>query len=114
VRSQPQRRHHCHHSGSSDNDNDERAPFPHSHRSPRQAGGGVVDALTHSRTHTLPPLALSIVDLSLNRYLQAGADIIETNTFSGTKIAMADYKMEHLVRELNIASAKLARAACDK
>ena len=48
------------------------------------------------------------------RYLASGSDIIETNTFSGTRIAMADYKMEHLVRELNIASAKLARAACDK
>ena len=34
------------------------------------------------------------------KYLEAGADIIETNTFSGTSIAMADYKMEHLVYEL--------------
>jgi 5-methyltetrahydrofolate--homocysteine methyltransferase len=48
------------------------------------------------------------------KYLAAGSDIIETNTFSGTTIAMADYKMEHLVKELNIASAKLARDACDK
>ena len=47
-------------------------------------------------------------------YLKSGSDIIETNTFSGTTIAMADYKMEHLVKELNIASAQLARAACDK
>merc|ERR1719440_396505 len=47
-------------------------------------------------------------------YLSAGSDIIETNTFSGTTIAMADYRMEHLVKELNIASAKLARDACDK
>ena len=43
-----------------------------------------------------------------------GADIIETNTFSGTSIAMADYNMEDLVYELNYESAKLARAACDK
>jgi len=43
------------------------------------------------------------------KYLEAGADIIETNTFSGTTIAMADYKMEHLVYELNYESARLAK-----
>lgn len=48
------------------------------------------------------------------KYLEAGADIIETNTFSATSIAMEDYKLEYLVRELNLESAKLARAACDK
>ncbi|HAO49203.1 MAG TPA: methionine synthase, partial [Runella sp.] len=42
------------------------------------------------------------------------ADIIETNTFSGTTIAMADYHMEDLVYELNYESARLAREACDK
>jgi 5-methyltetrahydrofolate--homocysteine methyltransferase len=46
-------------------------------------------------------------------YLDAGADMIETNTFSGTKISMADYGLEHLVRELNLQSAKLARECCD-
>ncbi|MEN0004869.1 MAG: homocysteine S-methyltransferase family protein, partial [Bacteroidota bacterium] len=44
-------------------------------------------------------------------YLDAGADIIETNTFSGTTIAMADYDMEHLAYELNFASAKIAKEA---
>ena len=43
-------------------------------------------------------------------YLDAGADMIETNTFSGTKISMADYGCEHLVRDLNLESARLARA----
>ncbi len=43
------------------------------------------------------------------KYLEAGADIIETNTFSGTTIAMADYKMEDLVYELNFESAKIAK-----
>ena len=43
------------------------------------------------------------------KYLAAGADIIETNTFSGTTIAMADYGMEDLVYELNFESARLAR-----
>ncbi|MDQ3392897.1 MAG: homocysteine S-methyltransferase family protein, partial [Bacteroidota bacterium] len=43
------------------------------------------------------------------KYLEAGSDIIETNTFSSTSIAMADYKMEHLVYELNFQSAKIAK-----
>ncbi len=44
-------------------------------------------------------------------YLAAGADIIETNTFSSNAVSMADYHMEHLVRELNVAAASLAREA---
>lgn len=47
-------------------------------------------------------------------YLEAGADIIETNTFSGTTIAMADYEMEDLVYELNFESAKIARKVADE
>ncbi|MBF0619293.1 MAG: methionine synthase [Candidatus Omnitrophica bacterium] len=47
-------------------------------------------------------------------YLSAGADIIETNTFSANRISMADYHMEALVHELNVSSAKLARAAADE
>ncbi len=46
-------------------------------------------------------------------YLDAGADILETNTFNGTSIAMEDYKMGHLVRELNTAAVKVAREAVD-
>ncbi len=45
------------------------------------------------------------------QYLDAGADIIETNTFSSTKIAQADYDMQSLAYELNVASAKCAREA---
>src|SRR4051794_29121839 len=48
------------------------------------------------------------------QYLDAGADIIETNTFSGTAVAQADYALEPLVYELNLEGAKLARAACDE
>ena len=48
------------------------------------------------------------------QYLEAGADIIETNTFSGTTIAMADYHMEEYVYELNYQSAKIARKVCDE
>ena len=47
-------------------------------------------------------------------YLAAGADMIETNTFGATSIAQADYDMQHLAREMNLQSAKIARAACDK
>ena len=47
-------------------------------------------------------------------YLAAGADIIETNTFTGTAIAQADYGLESLVYELNVAGAKVAREAADE
>jgi 5-methyltetrahydrofolate--homocysteine methyltransferase len=47
-------------------------------------------------------------------YLAAGADIIETNTFNAQRISMADYGMEELSYEINVAAAKLARAAVDK
>src|SRR5690606_27371108 len=46
-------------------------------------------------------------------YLEAGADIIETNTFNGTAVSQADYRLEHLVPELNREAARLARLACD-
>jgi 5-methyltetrahydrofolate--homocysteine methyltransferase len=46
-------------------------------------------------------------------YLKAGADIIETNTFSGTRIAMADYGLEDAVYRMNLESARIARAAAD-
>ena len=58
---------------------------------------------------TRPELIRSIHD----DYLAAGADIIETNTFSAQRISMADYGMQDLGYELNLASARLARAACD-
>ncbi len=48
------------------------------------------------------------------QYLQAGADIIETNTFNGTRVSMADYGMEALVHEITQAGAAVARAAADK
>jgi len=47
-------------------------------------------------------------------YLDAGADIIETNTFNSSSVSQADYGLERLVRELNYEGAKLARAACDE
>lgn len=47
------------------------------------------------------------------QYLEAGADIVETNTFNSTSVSMDDYQMQELVYELNVAGAKLAREACD-
>lgn len=55
-----------------------------------------------------------IIEAIHTSYLDAGADIIETNTFSSTVISQADYGCEHLVRDLNVKSAEIARAACDK
>ena len=46
-------------------------------------------------------------------YLQAGADLVETNTFNATRVSQADYHLEHLAYELNREGAALARAACD-
>ena len=47
------------------------------------------------------------------QYLQAGADLVETNTFNSTGISLADYRLQHLVRELNREGARLARSECD-
>ena len=60
-------------------------------------------------TLTRPEIIRGIHDA----YLAAGADLIETNTFNSTSVSLADYRLQHLVRELNREGAKLARAACD-
>lgn len=46
-------------------------------------------------------------------YLEAGADLLETNTFNATSVSQADYHLQHLVRELNFEAARLARNCCD-
>jgi 5-methyltetrahydrofolate--homocysteine methyltransferase len=48
------------------------------------------------------------------QYLEAGADIVETNTFGATAVAQADYDLGVYAREINVAGARLARAACDR
>jgi 5-methyltetrahydrofolate--homocysteine methyltransferase len=61
-------------------------------------------------------LALTCPDLVTRihrQYLEAGADIVETNTFNSTRLSQADYGMEDLVPELNRESARLAREVCD-
>ncbi|MFS2224069.1 methionine synthase [Pantoea sp. B65] len=55
-----------------------------------------------------------IISAIHNGYLAAGADILETNTFNSTTIAMADYHMESLSAEINLVAAKLARACADE
>ena len=57
------------------------------------------------------PRAIKAIYLA---YLEAGADIVETNTFNSTRISQADYGMEELVAELNFAAARLAREAADE
>ena len=75
---------------------------------------------THYKDHKLPLkgnndlLSITRPDVIKNihlQYLEAGADIIETNTFSGTTISQADYEMEFAVRDINYFSAKVAREA---
>jgi 5-methyltetrahydrofolate--homocysteine methyltransferase len=55
----------------------------------------------------------AIVDIH-RQYLQAGADIIETNTFGSSRIAMQDFELQHLARELNLAAVACARKAADE
>jgi 5-methyltetrahydrofolate--homocysteine methyltransferase len=62
-------------------------------------------------------LSLTRPDLIKNlhaAFLAAGSDIVETNTFNATAISQADYGLEDKVREINVASARLARQACDE
>ena len=54
-----------------------------------------------------------VVDTITRAYLDAGSDIVSTNTFSANRISQADYGAEHLVREINVASGRIARAAAD-
>ena len=61
-------------------------------------------------TLTRPDIIRGIHDA----YLAAGADLIETNTFNSTSVSLADYRLQHLVHELNREGAALARAACDE
>jgi 5-methyltetrahydrofolate--homocysteine methyltransferase len=73
--------------------------------------------LSHDQKGNNDILALTKPEVpeSIHRaYFEAGADIAETNTFSANRISQADYGAEHLVREINIESAKLARKLADE
>jgi 5-methyltetrahydrofolate--homocysteine methyltransferase len=55
-----------------------------------------------------------IIETIHRQYFEAGSDIVETNTFSGTTIAQADYHLEHIVYELNYESARIAKKVADE
>src|SRR6266545_1880920 len=68
--------------------------------------GGDNDLLALTQPHVIRAIH--------DAYLAAGADIIETNTFTATSIAQADYKLESRVREINVAAARIARECADR
>ena len=73
--------------------------------------------LTHEQKGNNDILALTTPEVpeAIHRaYFEAGADIAETNTFSANRISQADYGAEHLVRDINLASARLARRVADE
>ena len=78
----------------------------HAHEHP---GGCDLRGNNDLLTLTQPQIIRGVHDA----YLEAGADLVETNTFNSTRISQADYKLQHLAHELNLEGAKLARAACD-
>jgi 5-methyltetrahydrofolate--homocysteine methyltransferase len=72
--------------------------------------------LSHDQKGNNDILALtlpSVPEAITRAYLEAGSDIVSTNTFSANRISQADYGAEHLVAEINLASARIARAAAD-
>lgn len=74
-------------------------------------------ALTHDQKGNNDILALTlpeVPDTITRAYLDAGSDIVSTNTFSANSISQADYGAEHLVRDINLASAQIARTAADE
>lgn len=73
-------------------------------------GGRNYDGCNEYLSHTRPDV---IYDIH-RAYLEAGADIIETNTFGATSLVLAEYDLGHLAHELNVQSARLARKAADE
>ncbi|MBQ4853232.1 homocysteine S-methyltransferase family protein [Rhodanobacter sp. B2A1Ga4] len=85
--------------------------FEHGHDGHSHEHAGVCDLKGNNDLLTLtrPEIIRGVHDA----YLEAGADLVETNTFNSTRISQSDYKLQHLAHELNLEGAKLARAACD-
>ncbi|HJQ02326.1 MAG TPA: methionine synthase [Jatrophihabitans sp.] len=85
--------------------------------SPADYRGDLLADHSHDVTGDPDLLSLTRPDVVLDvhrRYLAAGADITTTNTFTATSIGQADYQLQHLVREMNLRSAELARQAADE
>ena len=79
-----------------------------------KAPEGVRELFLKGNNELLTLTQPQIIQAIHEQYLDAGADIIETNTFGATSVAQDDYYMAHLVYEMNLEAARLARAACDK
>jgi len=77
-------------------------------------GSGARELFVKGNNELLNLTQPQIIQEIHERYLAAGADLIETNTFGATGVAQDDYHMAHLVYEMNVEAAKLARAACAK
>ncbi len=77
-------------------------------------GSGARELFVKGNNELLNLTQPQIVQEIHERYLAAGADLIETNTFGASGIAQDDYQMAHLAYEMNLVAAKLARSACDK
>ncbi|MBD2869822.1 methionine synthase [Paenibacillus sp. IB182493] len=73
-------------------------------------GGAELDGCNEMLVLTRPDVIRTIHE----QYLEAGADILETNTFGATSVVLAEYDIPEKAREINLAAAKLAREACDK
>ncbi|MBD7968166.1 methionine synthase [Paenibacillus gallinarum] len=73
-------------------------------------GGEELDGCNEMLVLTRPEIIQTIHE----RYLEAGADLIETNTFGATSVVLAEYDIQDKAREINLVAAKLARAAVDK
>jgi 5-methyltetrahydrofolate--homocysteine methyltransferase len=78
------------------------------------AGSGARELFVKGNNELLTLTQPQVIQEIHERYLAAGADLIETNTFGATSIAQDDYHMAHLVYEMNVQAARLARAAVDK
>ncbi|MFL6676660.1 MAG: methionine synthase, partial [Massilia sp.] len=75
------------------------------------AGSGARELFVKGNNELLTLTQPQVIQEIHERYLAAGADLIETNTFGATSIAQDDYHMAHLVYEMNVQAARLARAA---
>ena len=73
-------------------------------------GGEAYEGCNEMLVLTRPDVIRKIHEL----YLEAGSDIIETNTFGGTSVVLAEYDLQHRAEEINLAAARLAREAADK
>ncbi|HZX29686.1 MAG TPA: methionine synthase, partial [Telluria sp.] len=78
------------------------------------AGSGARELFLKGNNELLTLTRPHVISEIHERYLAAGADIVETNTFGATSVAQDDYHMGHLAYEMNLEAARLARAACAK